>query len=76
TANGQDPTSATGTGNTVTSSFLLAYDPAAPYANLPSQADLPAQLVNFKEAANDFRASLLAYKTSSQMFKTLLDATA
>jgi len=48
----------------------LAYDPAAPFANLPSW------LVNLKEAAGDFRASLLVYKTSAQMFKTLLDATA
>jgi flagellar basal body rod protein FlgC len=52
-----------------------------PYANLQgtvAQAndDLPANLVNLKQAETDFRASLLAYKTSDQMFKTLLDATA
>lgn len=58
---------------------LLGYDPNAPYANLQgAQAndDLPANLVNLKQAETDFRASLLAYKTSDQMFKTLLDATA
>jgi len=60
---------------------LLGYDPNAPYANLQSAVpqpndDLPANLVNLKQAENDFRASLLAYKTSDQMFKTLLDATA
>lgn len=60
---------------------LLAYDPAAPYANMQgmvggSSGGLPADLVNLKEAETGFRASLLAYKTSSQMFKTLLDATA
>jgi hypothetical protein len=41
---------------------LLAYDPTA--------------LVNLNLATHDFRASLLAYKASSEMFKTLLDATA
>ena len=60
---------------------LLGYDPNAPYANLQSAVaqpndDLPANLVNLKQAETDFRASLLAYKTSDQMFKTLLDATA
>ena len=58
---------------------LLAYDPNAPYANLQGAQpndDLPANLVNLKLAETDFRASLLAYKTSDQMFKTLLDATA
>jgi flagellar basal body rod protein FlgC len=60
---------------------LLAYDPNAPYTNLqgtvaPANDDLPANLVNLKQAETDFRASLLVYKTSDQMFKTLLDATA
>jgi len=59
---------------------LLGYDPNAPYANLQGSVgahdDLPANLVNLKLAQTDFRASLLAYKTSDQMFKTLLDATA
>jgi flagellar basal body rod protein FlgC len=65
----------------VTPTFPLAYDPAAPYANMqgmiaqPNQ-DLPTELVNLKEAESSFRASLLAYKASSQMFKALLDATA
>lgn len=68
-------------GGASTSPQLLAYDPAAPYANLQGMVaqpnlDLPSELVNLKQAANDFRASLLAYKASSQMFKTLLDATA
>jgi len=53
---------------------LLAYDPHHPYANL--QADLSSDLVNLKLAEHDFRASLLAYKASAEMFKTLLDATA
>lgn len=51
-------------GGVSTSPQLLAYDPAV------------AELVNLKQAANDFRASLVAYKASSQMFKNLLDATA
>jgi len=60
---------------------LLSYDPNAPYANLQGTAaqandDLPANLANLKQSETDFRASLLAYKTSDQMFKTLLDATA
>jgi len=59
----------------------LAYDPNAPYANMQGMVeqphdDLPAALVNLKEAQTSFRASLLAYKASSDMFKTLLDATA
>ena len=49
---------------------LLAYDPAAP------TLDLPSALVDLKLAEHDFRAGLLAYKTSAEMFKTLLDATA
>ena len=57
-------------------SFLLAYDPAAPTANLQPNVDLPSELVNLKLATHDFRASLLAYKASAEMFKALLDATA
>ena len=58
---------------------LLAYNPA--YAHVQGMVaqpnvDLPAEIVNMKEAANSFRASLAAYKFSSQMFKALLDATA
>ena len=65
----------------VTPSSLLAYNASSPYANVQGMVaqpnvDLPTQLVNMKEAANDFRASLAAYKTSSEMFKSLLDATA
>ena len=65
----------------VTPTFPLAYNPAAPYANMQGMIaqpneDLPTELVNLKEAESSFRASLLAYKASSQMFKTLLDATA
>jgi flagellar basal-body rod protein FlgC len=55
---------------------LLAYDPQQPFANLQPDADLPSQLVDLKLASQDFRASLLAYKASAEMFKTLLDATA
>jgi flagellar basal-body rod protein FlgC len=59
---------------------LLAYDPSAPYANLQGSVaqqgvDLPTELVNLKLAEHDFRAGLLAYKASAEMFKTLLDAT-
>ena len=64
-----------------TSSSLLAYNPASPYANVQGMVaqpnvDMPTEIVNMKEAANSFRASLAAYKVSSQMFKALLDATA
>jgi len=64
-----------------TSSSLLAYNPSSPYANVQGMiaqpnVDLPTEIVNMKEAANSFRASLAAYKISSQMFKALLDATA
>jgi hypothetical protein len=38
--------------------------------------DLPSELVTLKLATHDFRASLLAYKASAEMFKALLDATA
>jgi flagellar basal body rod protein FlgC len=57
---------------------LLAFDPGAPYAMQGSEPhmDLPTELVNLKLAEHGFRASLLAYKASSEMFKTLLDATA
>lgn len=59
---------------------LLAYDPSAPYASLqesvaPQGVDLPSELVNLKLAEHDFRAGLLAYKASAEMFQTLLDAT-
>ena len=59
----------------------LAYDPQAPYANMqgmiaPPSSDLAAELVHLREAQNSFRANLLAFKASSGMFKTLLDATA
>ena len=58
---------------------LLAYNPASPYANLQGSqpnVDTATEIVNMKEASYDFRASLQAYKASSEMFKTLLDATA
>lgn len=63
----------------VTPAALIAYDPASPYANLQGDqpnVDMATEIVNMKIASHDFRASLLAYKTSSQMFDTLLDATA
>ncbi|HWU54794.1 MAG TPA: flagellar basal body rod C-terminal domain-containing protein [Rhizomicrobium sp.] len=64
----------------VTPASLLAYDPASPYANVQGMVaqpnvDMATEIVNMKEAANSFRASIQAYKTASQMFKTLLDAT-
>jgi len=60
----------------VTPASLLAYDPAAPTSNMQSNVDLPSELVTLKLATHDFRASLLAYKASAEMFKALLDATA
>jgi flagellar basal body rod protein FlgC len=33
-------------------------------------------MVRLQEAKNSFEANLVAFKTSSQMFKSLLDATA
>ena len=63
----------------VTPATLLAYNPASPYANLQGSqpnVDTATEIVNMKEASYDFRASLQAYKASSEMFKTLLDATA
>ena len=38
--------------------------------------DLATEMVNLKLASHSFRASLQAYKAASQMFDTLLDATA
>lgn len=63
----------------VTAAALLAYNPA--YADVQGMVakpnvDLATEIVNLKEAVHSFRASILAYKASSQMFKTLLDATA
>jgi len=65
----------------VTPSTLLVYDPSSPYANVQGMVaqpnvDLATEIVNLKLAQHDFRASLLAYKASSQIFKSLLDATA
>ena len=59
----------------------LAYDPQAPYANMqgmiaPQNSDLVTEMVHLREAQNSFRANLAAFKTSSHMFKALLDATA
>src|SRR5258706_10455852 len=64
----------------------LAYDPQAPYANLQganlrdriaaSNSDPATEMVHLREAANSFRANLLAFKVSSRIFKTLLDITA
>jgi flagellar basal body rod protein FlgC len=64
----------------------LAYDPRAPYANLQGtnpqdviaapNSDSATEIVHLQEAANSFRANLLAFKASSQMFNTLLDVTA
>jgi flagellar basal-body rod protein FlgC len=65
----------------ITPSSLLAYDPSSPYANVQGlvvqpNVDLATEIVHLKQAQHDFRASLLAYKASSEMFKSLLDATA
>jgi flagellar basal-body rod protein FlgC len=61
--------------------FLLAYDPQAPYANMQGlvaapDADLATQMVHLHEAANSFRANLLAFKFSSRMIDNLLDTVA
>ena len=60
---------------------LLAYNPASPYANVQGMVaqphvDLATEIVNLKVASHDFRASIQAYKAASQMFNTLLKATA
>jgi flagellar basal-body rod protein FlgC len=60
---------------------LLAYDPASPYANVQGMVakpnvDLATEIVNLKLASHSFRANIQAYKAASQMFDTLLDATA
>lgn len=61
----------------VTPAALLAYNPASPYANLQApNVDLANEIVNLKLASHDFRASIQAYKAASQMFDTLLKATA
>jgi flagellar basal body rod protein FlgC len=72
-----DPTSNGGSPQT----SLLAYDPQAPYANVqtminPPGSDLATEMVHLREAKNSFEANLAAFKTSSQMLKSLLDATA
>ena len=64
----------------------LSYDPRAPYANLQGanlqgmiatpNSDPATEMVHLQEAANSFRANLLAFKASSRMFNTLLDVTA
>ena len=64
----------------------LSYDPRAPYANLQGanlqdriatpNSDPSTEMVHLQEAANSFRANLLAFKASSRMFKTLLEMTA
>jgi flagellar basal-body rod protein FlgC len=61
--------------------FLLAYDSQAPYANMQGMVaapdgDLATQMVHLHEAANSFRANLLAFKVSSRMIDNLLDAVA
>lgn len=65
----------------VTPAGLLAYDPASPYANVQGMVakpnvDLATEIVNLKVAGYSFRASIQAYKAASQMFNTLLKATA
>ncbi|HKU54530.1 MAG TPA: hypothetical protein VJP60_04155 [Rhizomicrobium sp.] len=61
--------------------FLLSYDPQAPYANMQGMVatpdgDLAGEIVHLHEAANSFRANLLAFKVSSRMIDNLLDTVA
>jgi len=61
--------------------FLLSYDPQAPYANMQGmvaapEGDLASAMVHLHEAANSFRANLLAFKVSSRMIDNLLDTVA
>jgi flagellar basal body rod protein FlgC len=42
----------------------------------PPGSDLATDMVRLREAKNSFEANLAAFKASSQMFKSLLDATA
>ncbi|HSS12301.1 MAG TPA: hypothetical protein VLL04_00305 [Rhizomicrobium sp.] len=61
--------------------FLLSYDPQAPFANMQGMVaapngDLATQMVHLHEAANSFRANLLAFKVSSRMIDNLLDTVA
>lgn len=61
--------------------FLLSYDPQAPYANMQGMVatpdgDLASQMVHLHQAANSFRANLLAFKVSSRMIDNLLDTVA
>ncbi len=50
----------------------LAYNPQSIAIN----SDPATDMVQLREAQNSFRANLLAFKASSGLFKTLLDATA
>jgi len=61
--------------------FLLSYDPQAPYANMQGmvaapEGDLASEMVHLHEAANSFRANLLAFKVSSRMIDNLLNTIA
>ncbi len=61
--------------------YTLAYNPGAPYANMQGMVatpnvDMPSQMVGMMEAANSFRANLAVYRTSSRLFKSLLDTVA
>ena len=61
--------------------FLLSYDPQAPYANMQGmvaapEGDLASEMVHLHEAADSFRANLLAFKVSSRMIDNLLDTVA
>jgi flagellar basal-body rod protein FlgC len=61
--------------------YLLAYSPQAPYANMQGMVatpnvDIATELVHVREAANSFRANLLALKVASRMTDTLLDTVA
>ena len=61
--------------------FPLAYDPQAPYANMQGMVAAPSgdianEMVHLREAADSFRANLLAYKVSSRMIDNLLNTLA
>jgi len=75
----QSPTPGGGVSASLQPVALLAYDPA--YANVQGMiakpnVDLATEIVNLNLASHSFRASMQAYKAASDMFKSLLDATA
>lgn len=62
-------------------SYTLAYDPAAPFANLQGMVAAPnvdpvAEAANQMSASLAFRANLAVFKTAEKDFKSLLDTLA